>query len=79
MADPEVDEAFSHSFPGAAAGRGGPRAARGGERTENPPGTTIYTAGAEPYAALVVRGLLRVYMTSAEGRQVTVRYALAAG
>jgi hypothetical protein len=22
-----------------------------GERTENPPGTTVYTAGAEPHAA----------------------------
>lgn len=75
MADPEVDEAFSRSFlarlPSEVV-----RALRAeGERTENPSGTTVYTAGAEPHAALVVRGLLRVYMTSAEGRQVTVRYA----
>src|SRR5215218_6961370 len=46
-----------------------------GERTEYPAGTTIYREGEAPRAALVVEGLLRVYMTSPEGRQVTVRYA----
>jgi CRP/FNR family transcriptional regulator len=75
VADPEVEEAFSRSF----LARLPPEVARAlraeGERTENPPGTTIYQPGAEPHAALVVRGLLRVYMTSVEGRQVTVRYA----
>ena len=75
MADAEVEEAFSRSFlarlPAEVI-----RALRAeGERTENPAGTTVYAAGAEPHAALVVRGLLRVYMTSPEGRQVTVRYA----
>ncbi len=35
----------------------------------------MYRAGSDPRAALVVRGLLRVFLTSAEGRQVTVRYA----
>lgn len=30
-----------------------------------------------PRGMLVVRGLIRVYMTSPEGRQVTVRYARA--
>jgi len=46
-----------------------------GERTDYPAGTTIYREGAAPRAVLVIEGLLRVYMTSAEGRQVTVRYA----
>jgi CRP/FNR family cyclic AMP-dependent transcriptional regulator len=46
-----------------------------GERTDYPAGTTIYREGAAPRAVLVIDGLLRVYMTSAEGRQVTVRYA----
>jgi CRP/FNR family cyclic AMP-dependent transcriptional regulator len=46
-----------------------------GERTDYPAGTTIYREGAAPRTALVVQGLVRVYVTSAEGRQVTVRYA----
>jgi len=46
-----------------------------GERADYPAGTTVYRAGSDPRAALVVRGLLRVFLTSAEGRQVTVRYA----
>ncbi len=46
-----------------------------GERADYPAGTTIYRAGSAPRAALVVQGLIRVYMTSLEGRQVTVRYA----
>lgn len=46
-----------------------------GERADYPAGTTIYRAGSGPRAMLVVRGLIRVYMTSPEGRQVTVRYA----
>jgi CRP/FNR family transcriptional regulator len=47
----------------------------GGPRSEYPPGTTIYRPGSAPRTLLVVRGLLRVYMSSPDGRQVTVRYA----
>jgi CRP/FNR family transcriptional regulator, cyclic AMP receptor protein len=46
-----------------------------GERTDYPAGSTIYRQGSYPRALLVVGGLLRVYMASPEGRQVTVRYA----
>lgn len=46
-----------------------------GERIEYPAGSTIYRAGSFPRTVLVVSGLLRVYMSSPEGRQVTVRYA----
>ncbi|HZC72151.1 MAG TPA: Crp/Fnr family transcriptional regulator [Jatrophihabitans sp.] len=42
-----------------------------------PAGTTVYRPGEEPRAFLVVAGLLRVYMSSPEGRQVTVRYTRA--
>ena len=35
----------------------------------------MYRAGDDPRAALVVRGLIRVFLSSPEGRQVTVRYA----
>jgi CRP/FNR family transcriptional regulator len=46
-----------------------------GERSDYPAGSMIYREGSYPRTALVVGGLLRVYMTSPEGRQVTVRYA----
>jgi len=48
-----------------------------GTRVDYPAGSTLYREGAAPRALLVVRGLLRVYMSSPEGRQVTVRYARA--
>lgn len=47
----------------------------GGLRSELPAGTTIYRQGSAPRTVLVVSGLLRVYMSSPDGRQVTVRYA----
>jgi CRP/FNR family transcriptional regulator len=37
----------------------------------------MYRPGDEPWAVLVVDGLLRVYMSSTEGRHVTVRYTRA--
>jgi CRP/FNR family transcriptional regulator len=46
-----------------------------GDRADYPLGTTIYREGDDPRTLLVLRGLLRVYMSSPEGRQVTVRYA----
>ncbi len=46
-----------------------------GDRTEYRAGSTIYWEGSTARTWLVVRGLLRVYMSSPEGRQVTVRYA----
>jgi CRP/FNR family transcriptional regulator, cyclic AMP receptor protein len=38
-------------------------------------GAILYPEEGEPRMALVIQGLLRVYLTSVEGRQVTVRYA----
>ncbi len=75
MADREVEDALAHSFLARLPPevRDGLRAE--GERADYPAGTTVYRAGSAPQAALVVRGLLRVFLTSAEGRQVTVRYA----
>lgn len=46
-----------------------------GDRVEYPAGSTLYRERSAPRALLVVSGLLRVYMSSPEGRQVTVRYA----
>jgi CRP/FNR family cyclic AMP-dependent transcriptional regulator len=40
-----------------------------------PAGSVLYPEHGQAQVGLVLSGLLRVYMTSAEGRQVTVRYA----
>src|SRR5215471_2942208 len=75
VADRDVDDALARSFLAELpAGLVGSLRAEG-ERADYPAGTTLYRAGGEPRAALVVAGLLRVFLTSAEGRQVTVRYA----
>ena len=75
MADREVNDAFARSFLRALPPELVARLRAAGERTDYPAGTTIYRAGSDPRAVLVVQGLIRVYMTSSEGRQVTVRYA----
>src|SRR3954447_4463344 len=75
VVDRHVDDALARSFlaelPVDLVGR----LRTDGERADYPAGTTVYRAGDEPRAALVVRGLIRVFLSSPEGRQVTVRYA----
>ena len=44
-------------------------------RVNFPAGTTMYYEQDEPACGLVISGLIRVYMTSPDGRQITVRYA----
>ena len=75
MVDREVDDALARSFLAQLPAElvGALRAE--GERTDFPSGTTVYRAGSEPQAAVVVRGLIRVFLSSPGGRQVTVRYA----
>jgi CRP/FNR family transcriptional regulator len=75
VADREVDDALARSFLGKLPREVVLRVRSEGERADYPAGTTVYRAGSGPRAALVVQGLIRVYMTSLEGRQVTVRYA----
>ena len=61
VVDREVDEALARSFlaelPAELAGR----LRAEGERDDYPAGTTVYRAGDDPRAALVVRGLIRVF------------------
>jgi CRP/FNR family transcriptional regulator, cyclic AMP receptor protein len=75
VVDRDVDDALAQSFlaelPPDLIGR----LRTDGERADYPSGTTVYRAGDDPRAALVVRGLIRVFLSSPEGRQVTVRYA----
>jgi CRP/FNR family transcriptional regulator len=40
-----------------------------------PAGTTLYYEDDEPRCGLVLTGLIRVYMTSPDSRQITIRYA----
>jgi CRP/FNR family transcriptional regulator, cyclic AMP receptor protein len=75
MADRAVEDALAHSFLAGLPPELVGRLRDEGERADYPAGTTVYRAGSDPQAALVARGLLRVFLTSAEGRQVTVRYA----
>jgi CRP/FNR family cyclic AMP-dependent transcriptional regulator len=75
VADKEVDDALARSFLARLPAELVRKLLEDGERADFPAGTTVYRAGTDPRAALVVRGLLRVYLTSSEGRQVTVRYA----
>jgi CRP/FNR family cyclic AMP-dependent transcriptional regulator len=50
------------------------RLAIGGRSTEFPAGHTVYSEADAEGLAVIVRGLLRVYMHASDGRQVTVRY-----
>ena len=75
MADRDVAEAFARSFLRVLPSDLVARLKAAGERADYPAGTTVYRAGSDPRAMLVIEGLIRVCMRSAEGRQVTVRYA----
>jgi CRP/FNR family cyclic AMP-dependent transcriptional regulator len=75
VAERDVDAALARSFLGDLPPEVVGRLCAEGERADYPAGTTVYRAGSAPQAALVVRGLIRVYLASPEGRQVTVRYA----
>jgi CRP/FNR family transcriptional regulator, cyclic AMP receptor protein len=48
-----------------------------GVRLDVPAGSTFYRDADSPQFGLVVDGIVRIYVTSAEGRQLTVRYARA--
>jgi CRP/FNR family transcriptional regulator, cyclic AMP receptor protein len=75
VADPDVVDAMRRSFLGRLPSEVVDALLADGERTDYPAGSAVYREGSAPKAALVVSGLLRVYLTSREGRQVTVRYA----
>jgi CRP/FNR family transcriptional regulator, cyclic AMP receptor protein len=77
VADADVVAAMTASFLGRLPSGLVDELMAGGERIEYPAGSTIYREGAAPRTMLVVAGLVRVYLNSPEGRQVTVRYARA--
>jgi CRP/FNR family transcriptional regulator, cyclic AMP receptor protein len=75
VADADVVTAMAGSFLGKLPSELVDGSLASGDRTDYPPGITIYREGSAARAWLVVRGLVRVYMSSPEGRQVTVPYA----
>lgn len=75
VADRELDEALAQSFLAQLPVDLIERLREDGERVDYPAGAVVYQAGSPPRAALVVRGLMRVFLSSPGGRQVTVRYA----
>ena len=75
MVDRDVDDALARSFLAGLPAELAGRLRAEGERADYPAGTTAYRAGDDPRAALVVCGLIRVFLSSPGGRQVTVRYA----
>lgn len=46
-----------------------------GQRIDVPRNANIYNPEEDPRCALVISGVIRLYMSSPDGRQVTVRYA----
>jgi CRP/FNR family transcriptional regulator len=75
VADQDVTEAMANSFLGKLPAEIVDGLFAEGDRADYPAGAVVYREGSAPRAALVVTGLVRVYMSSPEGRQVTVRYA----
>jgi CRP/FNR family transcriptional regulator len=75
VADQQVADALRRSFLGRLPRGVVDDLVAGGQRSDYPAGSTIYRQGAAARAELVVHGLLRVFLSSPDGRQVTVRYA----
>jgi CRP/FNR family cyclic AMP-dependent transcriptional regulator len=55
------------------------RLAAGGKPIDIPTGATVYAEADVERFGLILRGLLRVYMHTSDGRQVTVRYVRRGG
>jgi CRP/FNR family transcriptional regulator len=72
--DPDVAEALEKSFLGPLPSEVVAPLIAEEIRLDYPACTTIYRKGEPARAMLIVSGLVRIYMTSSEGRQVTIRY-----
>ena len=72
--DPDVAEALAKSFLGRLPSEVVDPLLADQVRLDYPAGTTIYRGGEPARAMLMVSGLVRIYVTSREGRQVTIRY-----
>lgn len=79
MAEPPLDDDIRDALARSPLGRLSTevqtRLLEGAMQVDAPAGSTIYEEGARSNYGLIVSGLIRMYMTSPDGRQVTVRYA----
>src|SRR5512139_674006 len=66
-----LEEGFLHTLPVTAA----ERLLEEGIRINVPAGALLYRYEESPRLIVVVNGLLRVFLASADGRQVTLRYS----
>ncbi|HSL34745.1 MAG TPA: Crp/Fnr family transcriptional regulator [Candidatus Limnocylindrales bacterium] len=73
--DQLAEAAVAASFLGALPDQTRRRLLAGAIRLDLPAGATFYRDDDAARFAVVVRGLIRVFLTSPEGRQLTVRYA----
>jgi CRP/FNR family cyclic AMP-dependent transcriptional regulator len=73
--DPALSKAISRSFLSTLPDELVERLTAKSELVDYPAGTTFYREGDRPRTMLVVTGVIRVFLSSSEGRQVTVRYA----
>jgi CRP/FNR family transcriptional regulator, cyclic AMP receptor protein len=72
--DPDVEEALAKSFLGRLPADVVDPLLADQVRRDYPAGTTIYRGGEPARAILVISGLIRIFVTSSRGRQVTIRY-----
>jgi CRP/FNR family cyclic AMP-dependent transcriptional regulator len=72
--DPDIAEALAKSYLGGLPSDVVDPLVAGLMRLDYPSGTTIYRGGDPPRVLLVISGLIRLYVTSREGREVTIRY-----
>ncbi len=70
-----IDEAFAKTVLGTLPPATRDAITQGAVRIDLPAGTTLYRDEDEPRCGLIIAGLIRIYMISPDGRQITVRYA----
>jgi CRP/FNR family cyclic AMP-dependent transcriptional regulator len=75
--DPDIAEALSKSYLAGLPSEVVDPLFAGQMRVDYPSGTTIYRGGDPPRVLLVISGLIRLYVKSREGREVTIRYGRA--
>jgi CRP/FNR family cyclic AMP-dependent transcriptional regulator len=72
--DARIEAVFAQTVLGSLSSETRRRVAAGAMFLDIPPGAVFYRDDDAPRFGLVVSGLVRMFLTSAEGRQVTVRY-----
>lgn len=75
MADPRIRRAVERSFLASLPPAATDRLVTDAVLFDVPAGGVVYRDEDTPRSGIVVDGLVRVYLTSVEGRQLTVRYA----